>query len=463
MRNQTTSVHISELGKTSRTLIVVMVTFSIAISFLIGLQYFMLEEEARVIKETNHQVLRQASNEVLKLQKSVERYVSGQETFEDVSVYYDILYSRAKTLENKRNLDVFENYVEDILLYTSKIYRLEAILNKISSPVSPFIDEFRNELNILQNGWEEVNFYVFQEAVEKSDKRKMHQISLSMLIGASLLVLVISVCWLIYVLIKEAKLKKEAYIRERQLTTQLIMAKEAVEAASDAKSDFLQTMSHELRTPLNAISGFTQILEKTPLNEKQTEYLKYLNQSSDKLSQLIRDILDYAELESESFECKFSETSVNVIISDLKTYLYRLIAEEKKNIELKVNVANNVPHSIITDLRQISRVFAHIGANAVRFSDAGEVHLSFSCENIEGRVHLVCRIQDFGIGISPEDQEIIFDVFTQVERGLSRKYDGTGLGLSVSKRLILLLGGDITLHSELGKGSIFSIKLLIET
>ncbi|MGK6328298.1 response regulator [Erwinia sp. DT-104] len=245
-------------------------------------------------------------------------------------------------------------------------------------------------------------------------------------------------------------------ITKRKEAEQLsLQAVAAARAANEAKSAFLANMSHEIRTPMNGILGMTQLCLDNPLTEEQREYMTLVYHSAHTLLRVINDILDYSKIEAGKIELDEEEFEVRPFLQTLMRPL--LPAASEKHIELLIKVAPEVPARLLTDTVRLRQILTNLVSNALKFTHAGEVELSVS---LDVRAHcLRFQVRDTGIGIPEEKQQIIFESFSQADTSTTRKYGGTGLGLTISARLVEMLGGALKVKSEPGKGSIFSFSL----
>jgi PAS domain S-box-containing protein len=254
----------------------------------------------------------------------------------------------------------------------------------------------------------------------------------------------------------------------KQMELDLKQAKQLAESANQAKSQFLANMSHEIRTPLNAILGFSELLKNLVKEPRSKNYLQAISASGKSLQRLIEDILDLSKIEAGRIELNYEEVNLPSLINELE-YILTNSAEEK-GLSLLLYLEESVPHGIIFDEFRLRQILLNLIGNAIKFTDKGwlqvqvesspirEEPLSGNHQNLDSVCDLTITIEDTGIGISPDQQSHIFEAFKQSQGQNTRKYGGTGLGLSITQRLTKLLGGDISLSSELGKGTIFTLK-----
>lgn len=254
------------------------------------------------------------------------------------------------------------------------------------------------------------------------------------------------------------KLKLEEMVKER--TLDLKAAKEKAEAASQAKDEFLANMSHEIRTPLNLVIGFSDIISKETQDESIKEYVTTIYSAGKSLLAMLNDILDLSKAESGSFPLKYAAFNLDGLLTELNQIYAN--AAQIKGLEFSMEMENTVPLSIVLDRVRLRQVLMNITGNAIKFTSSGFVKLTAGYRPFEKEAkfsELFFIIQDSGIGIAPDQRERIFERFCQQKGQSFETYGGTGIGLSISKKIVEAMGGTIEVDSPPGKGSCFRVSI----
>lgn len=255
---------------------------------------------------------------------------------------------------------------------------------------------------------------------------------------------------------------QQSLIHREQILSDLEIAKDKAEASNEAKNKFLAVMSHEIRTPINGIMGMSEMLEKSILNKEDARHLKIITHSANDLMEIVDDILDFSSIEKNKFNLHKISFALNDLIHELDTHF--TLKANRKNLSFHVNISDLPQSEIYGDNQHLKQALINLLSNAFKFTPQGKITLEVSCyPKPKSLMDITFNIIDTGIGIAARDQQRIFDEFKQLDEGFGRRYNGLGLGLALSQRIIKKMGGTLTVKSKPGRGSVFSFTLPFRT
>jgi len=359
--------------------------------------------------------------------------------------YHSILNKQIKKLLPEQYTD--DEIIKTFLMSVSNSYNSFERANKVSE----------HAFTISEREYQEVNDYLRRENEIKQESISEIKKAISSLAPDSVPELDNSGDDLIHVI----KFLQGQIEKAKELENQLIESKELAERAAMTKSQFLSTMSHEIRTPMNAVIGFTHLLMQLDPRPEQIEYLKLLKFSAENLLVLINDILDFSKIEAGKIEFEEADFSIKELVSNIRLALLQKANE--KNIQLKLMMDQDLPDAVKGDPVRLGQILTNLISNAVKFTQKGKVTVTASLNSKTKDYTLIdFEVEDTGIGIDTDLQAHVFESFAQAAADTTRKFGGTGLGLTITKRLLELMGSEINLRSELGKGSTFYFSLKVK-
>ncbi|MDR1657868.1 MAG: response regulator [Deltaproteobacteria bacterium] len=256
--------------------------------------------------------------------------------------------------------------------------------------------------------------------------------------------------------------KMEEQVRQlAEQERQALLAKALAEESARAKSEFLANMSHEIRTPMNAIQGLTHLVLQSELNDQQYEYLQRINGATRSLLRIINDILDFSKIEAGKLEIEKADFNLKTLVNN--SISLQVPQADAKGLVINCTFDSGVPLYLSGDQVRIGQIINNLLSNAVKFTEKGAVDLKVQAKEITPQqVRLLISVKDSGIGMTSEQKSVLFNAFSQADTSITRRYGGTGLGLTISKRLSELMGGSIWCESEPGQGSRFSFEILVD-
>ncbi len=372
-------------------------------------------------------------------------------------------FTKAQELNAKTdNLDL----KSDILLAISTVH--EKLLDKAAA-----YSYLKQHLNLKESielsnneklGIDEYDYFKEKQRLKKIAKQDEENLEnaktskFSKLINILAISLISILSLLSLSLYKNNIMRNKSNLLLKEKNKELLVEKEKTEKASKARSEFLSTVSHELRTPLNAINGITHLLLEENPKKSQLPYLSSLKFSGNYLATFINEILEINKIDSNKIEIEYIDFNIKNLLLDIKNTLNELAIKNKNEFILEIDT--NIPDNLLGDPTKLSQIFMNLINNAIKFTKDGKVTIRAKVDSLDTKSAVLSfEVADTGIGIPQDRLKSVFESFTQGSVEINRKYGGTGLGLAIVKKLIKLLGGQIQLESEVGRGSTFSFDL----
>lgn len=413
-------------------------------SLLNGATDYVLKNKMERLVPAIHRAINEAQKQTA-LQKAEEALLQSEENFRhsisESPLGINIVSEEGKTIyANKAFLDIYE---------FESLEEFAAIPNKKRYTPESFIQY--QEIKEKRKKRQEISDYVLSIINKSGEVRHVKIARKEVLWNGS----------------KHYQFINQDITEQKKLTAELIAAKEHAEESDRLKSAFLANISHEIRTPMNGILGFTELLKMPDISQADQErYIHIIELSGNRLLNIINDLVDISKIEAGQMNINIHETNVNQLLKDLQLFF----APEAQNRELSLSFSTGLSDeksNIQTDHTKLTQVMSNLINNALKFTKSGSINFGYSSisssSGIAGEfvepIELEFYVQDTGVGISTEQTAIIFERFRQGSISLTRAYEGAGLGLSISKALVELLGGKIWVESKPGKGSIFFFKI----
>ncbi len=423
--------------------------------------YSRLQEVTTAVRDDALWAAYQLDRENLRFNSLLSQHLHQPQVvdWDEVELRFEILFSRLNILRQGQFAKVFEGD-EQTSQQTQQLVELietmDAIFTEGQASKAANTAQLLQLSNQIQSLSSLLSSHMKGMSTRITTEQRLSQLNLYRYLGGLVLLLALSKSLIIFLLVGKMYEAKAAQQEAQEISARLELTAQKAEEASRAKSDFLATLSHEIRTPMNGVLGMTDLLRETPLNDEQKIYADAAFNSASSLLTLLNDLLDISRLEAGRMVLEYQDTYLQPLIEEVVRFFSAEL--HNKDLELSWQLAEEVKGCYHTDAGRLRQVLFNLLGNALKFTEQGRVELDVQQVAEEVRF----TITDTGPGIPTAAQHQLFEVFTQADPSISRRYGGTGLGLTICQRIVEQLGGEIGFHSTPGEGSSFYFSLPLQ-
>ncbi|MCQ2005497.1 ATP-binding protein [Rhizobium sp. NRK18] len=468
-RDKTSSEAIRRAGKSTAVLQIFSVMLLAVLAFLysdISSRYTSLQDG---IRENTQWSIYQLDREARTLGFAVDGMLHSPElqtaeNYKNMSLRYDILYSRIKLITETRFEKFFtddRNFADRVGQAEDIIFSSEPFFDKINQKIYPTVEELAElsgSIATLTQSTEKLLLYVNSRLSEVRAESRDEVFRLERTSAIMLGLLFLSVGLLIVMLRRQLKSVRAAGLKLEHMADELGTAYEAADAGNRAKSQFMATMSHEIRTPLNAILGMAELLEMSDLPKPAAANVGVIRSSGEALLEIINEILDFSKIEHGNLDVEERPVDVRELSETVVKIVAGRATQRHNRLILDIPDALEVP-CVASDPTRLRQVLLNLMSNAAKFTENGQITLKVRESGKDKDLRLRFEITDTGIGINEEGKKKLFKPFSQVDASISRRYGGTGLGLTICKQIVERMGGELGVESRIGEGSTFWFEL----